>query len=57
MKKFRYTVHNIVGHPIMEIFYLLGMRKIAMWIHDVTLPKDWKIDYENSWDAGEMDEE
>jgi len=57
MKKFRYTIHNIVGHPIMEIFYLLGMRKIAMWIHDVTLPKDWEIDYENSWDAGEMDEE
>jgi len=39
MSRFRYTIHNIVGHPLMEIFSLLGMHKRAAWIHDVTLPQ------------------
>jgi len=53
MRRFRFTIHNIVGHPIMEIFALLGMSKAAIWIHDITLPNDWEVDYDNSWDAGE----
>jgi len=36
---FSYTIHNIIGHPLMEIFNLIGMRKTGAWIHDVTLPK------------------
>ncbi len=40
MKRFRYTLHNIIGHPCMEIFYIFGMKKAATWIHDATLPKD-----------------
>jgi hypothetical protein len=39
MRRFRYTIHNVVGHPLMEIFSLLGMHERATWIHDVTLPK------------------
>ena len=39
MKRFRYTIHNIIGHPLMEIFSLLGMHEQATWIHDITLPK------------------
>lgn len=39
MRRFRYTIHNVVGHPLMEIFYLLGLQAQAEWIHDVTLPK------------------
>lgn len=38
----------------MEIFYLLGMRRTAEWIHDSTLPKSWREDYDNSWDVGEQ---
>jgi len=53
MKRFKFTIHNIIAHPLMEIFALLGMSKAAIWIHDVTLPNDWERDYENSWDAGE----
>ena len=38
MNKYKYTIHNIVGHPLMEIFYILGMHKMSTWIHDITLP-------------------
>ena len=41
---FRYTVHNIVGHPIMEICYLLGLKELGTWVHDVTLPKNHNED-------------
>lgn len=53
MSKFRYTIHNCIAHPLMEIFSLLGMYKTAKWVHDATLPKNWQNEYENSWDAGE----
>ena len=53
---FRYTLHNIIGHPIMEICYLLGLKELGTWVHDSTLPKDWEKDYSNSWDAGEDNE-
>jgi len=39
MRRFRYTIHNMLGHPLMEIFYLLGMKQQAEWIHDSTLPR------------------
>jgi len=38
MKRFRYTIHNIVGHPMMEILLLLGLPVQAEWIHNKTLP-------------------
>jgi len=55
--KFKYTVHNVLGHPLMEICNLLGFEKLAILIHDKTLPGDWKEDYDNSWDAGEQTDE
>ena len=51
--RFKYTIHNIIGHPMMEIFHLMGFKKLASWVHDATLPADWEEEYENSWDAGE----
>ena len=42
MKRFRYSFHNIVGHPMMEVFNLLGMKRIAKKIHDITLPRKVK---------------
>ena len=51
--KFKYTFHNVIAHPLMEIFHLLGFEQLAIWIHDASLPKDWEKEYENSWDAGE----
>jgi len=37
----------------MELFSILGLENWAKYIHDVTLPKGWEKDYENSWDVGE----
>ena len=36
---FWWAVHNIVGHPLMEISKWVGMKKFSYWIHDATLPK------------------
>ena len=33
-----WTVHNIIGHPCMEILRLLGFKKAARKVHDGTLP-------------------
>lgn len=56
MNRFKYTIHNCIAHPLMELFLLLGMNKLAVLIHDRTLPKDWRNDYINKWDAGEETE-
>ena len=40
MTRFRYTIHNIVGHPLMEVLYLIGLKRASMWIHDITLPNN-----------------
>ena len=40
IKKFQWTIHNIIGHPFSELFYLFGLPKIAKKIHDITLPED-----------------
>lgn len=38
-RKNMWIIHNIIGHPLMQIFSLFKMYKFAMWIHDVTIPK------------------
>lgn len=40
MNRFRYSVHNLIGHPLMEVAHLLGQRRAARWIHRATLPPD-----------------
>lgn len=37
--KFVWMFHNIVAHPLTQIFALLKMYKVAFWIHDSTIPK------------------
>tara|TARA_B100000282_G_scaffold74423_1_gene50965 strand:- start:3340 stop:3507 length:168 start_codon:yes stop_codon:yes gene_type:complete len=51
--KFAFTIHNVFGHPIMEILYLLGFKDLARKVHDKTLPKKWQEVYEDEWEAGE----
>jgi hypothetical protein len=34
-----WAVHNIVGHPLMQIFSWLGMAKFGIEIHDLTIPQ------------------
>lgn len=33
-----WTVHNIIGHPLSELFYLCGLTRLSHWVHDVTIP-------------------
>ena len=37
--KHAWAVHNLFGHPIMQILAFFRCYKAAMWIHDVTVPK------------------
>lgn len=33
-----WIVHNIIAHPIMQILMLVGLTKVATYVHDSTLP-------------------
>jgi hypothetical protein len=35
-----WPVHNLIGHPVMQICNWLGLKKAARAIHDGTLPKE-----------------
>jgi hypothetical protein len=35
-----WAVHNLIGHPLMQIFFMLKMEKLAIAIHDSTLPEN-----------------
>lgn len=35
----RWTLHNLLGHPLSEVAHLLGLDRLAVWIHDVTVPE------------------
>lgn len=37
---FRYTIHNLFAHPLMEILHLIGFSELGNKIHDITLPKE-----------------
>jgi len=34
-----WAFHNFIAHPVMQILVWLGMKKQAIWLHDVTVPK------------------
>lgn len=36
--RFRWTIHNIVAHPVSEVLEQLGCRELAQIVHDATLP-------------------
>ena len=42
MNHFKYTIHNIIAHPLMEILHLIGFTKLGNKIHDLTLPREDK---------------
>lgn len=33
-----WTMHNLIGHPLMEILYWIGFKRMAAKVHDGTLP-------------------
>lgn len=34
-----WAVHNLVGHPLMQILVWLGQRRLGLAIHDATVPR------------------
>ena len=44
---FKYTLHNLVAHPLMEILHLCGWTELGNKIHDMTLPKERDTDENN----------
>lgn len=37
--RYRWAVHNIVGHPVAEVLKQVGLGRAADWIHDGTAPE------------------
>jgi hypothetical protein len=40
---FKWSLHNLVAHPLSEIVYLIGFgtipaERLCNWIHDITVP-------------------
>lgn len=38
--RFRWTIHNVIAHPLYEVFAIFGLTKLANIIHDITIPPD-----------------
>lgn len=41
-KRFQWTLHNIVAHPLSEVLGLCGYEDLADAVHDVTVPEQPK---------------
>lgn len=37
--KFVWYIHNLIGHPVMQLLAFFRLYKLAFWIHDNTVPK------------------
>jgi hypothetical protein len=37
-KRFQWSIHNLVAHPLSEICYLVGLEELSNIIHDSTIP-------------------
>ena len=36
--RYKWTLHNVVAHPLSEVCYLLGYGRLGNKIHDITIP-------------------
>jgi hypothetical protein len=37
-KRHAWAIHNLLGHPLMQVFSWLGLSKVGIKIHDITVP-------------------
>jgi hypothetical protein len=37
--RFKWSIHNLIAHPLSELIYLLGFEQTSNWIHDITIPE------------------
>ena len=38
-KKGAWVIHNLIGHPLMQILALIHLFKLSIWIHEITIPR------------------
>jgi len=38
-ERFRWTIHNLVAHPLSEIMFQIGLRRWSDAVHDLTVPE------------------
>ena len=38
-KRFQWTVHNVIAHPLSEVLCQVGLRKMSDKVHDITVPE------------------
>ena len=38
-ERFRWTVHNLVAHPLSELLFQVGLRLWSDAVHDLTMPE------------------
>lgn len=36
--KHRWLIHNLIGHPLMQVLALFKLYDAAFWVHDATVP-------------------
>lgn len=36
--RWRWTLHNLVAHPLSEVLFQVGARRLADAVHDATVP-------------------
>ena len=49
--RMRWTLHNLVAHPVGEVHFLLtGRRGFGDWFHDITLPPEESAQACANWD-------
>ena len=34
-----WAIHNLVAHPVMQVLAFARLYKLALWVHDATVPK------------------
>jgi hypothetical protein len=43
---FKWTIHNMIAHPIFELLHLIGLSSLGDRIHDSTLPIEHDEDHD-----------
>ena len=36
--RFKWSIHNIIGHPLSEILFQFGFKNTSDLVHDITAP-------------------
>ena len=37
--RFRWTLHNLIAHPLSEVLYQVGLEEFGNRVHDATIPE------------------